>query len=114
MSINYPRMLLTAPLGDGLIFISSESIIFFVGIRILEDRSRGHRSLAAASAALQQHASNRPRLAAAATWTPETIRPSQPRQVRPARFVGAEVRLQLRQVSRVFLDHSRILHIGVT
>jgi len=33
MTINYSRMLLTAPLGDELIFISSESMIFFVGIR---------------------------------------------------------------------------------
>ena len=34
MTINYSRMLLTAPLGDELIFISSESMIFFVGIRM--------------------------------------------------------------------------------
>ena len=80
----------------------------------LEDRSRRHGSLVATTAALQQHSPDRPFAVTTTPWAAETIRPSQPGQVRPACFLSAEVRLQLRQIPRVFLDHACILHMGAT
>jgi hypothetical protein len=74
-------------------------------------RSRaGHRSLAPTPGTLPQ-ISNGPCLPPSAAGTAETRRPPESRQVSPTCLLGAEVRLQLRQIPGVFFRHPRTLHI---
>jgi hypothetical protein len=70
--------------------------------------------LAVAIGTLEQHTSHRPALAAATVWTAKSIRPAQSGQVIAAGGLSRESGLQLYQIAGIFLDHDRILHLGVT
>ena len=63
---------------------------------------------------IEQHSSHKPRLAAAAAWRAEAIRPSRADQIRPAGRLGGKSGFQFRRISRVFLHHACILPIAVT
>src|ERR1035437_10708904 len=78
---------------------------------VLKYRSGGHRGLGTASRALKQHASHRPRLAAAAVRATESIWSAQAGQVLAACLFGRKRSLQLYQIARVFLHHARILYL---
>lgn len=67
--------------------------------RVLENCPRRHRSLRAAGRAFQQHASDRPCLAATALRTAKASRLTQRRQILCTRCFGRETRFRLKQVS---------------
>src|SRR5437660_12419247 len=83
------------------------------GPRVLKNRSRRHRSLTATTRALQQYTSHRPRPTVPTVRTAKTIWPSQPRQVRLAALLCAEVRFEFRQVSRIFFHHPAYYILGL-
>jgi hypothetical protein len=69
--------------------------------RVLENGPRRHRSLRAARRAFQQHAADRPCLAATALRTAKALGPTQLCQILSARCFGREARLQFNQVARI-------------
>src|ERR1022692_233367 len=73
--------------------------------RILEDRSGCDRSLVPTPGTLPQ-TSHRPRFLRSAVGTAETRRPTESCQIRPTRVLGSEVRLKLRQITRILFHHS--------
>src|SRR5580692_6620837 len=81
--------------------------------RILENRARCHRRLAPALGTFP-NPTHWPRLPRFAPRAGKTPRPPKPCQVCPTCFLGAETRLQFRQVLWILFHHVRILHIGAT
>jgi hypothetical protein len=73
--------------------------------RVLENRARRHGYLSAARGAANQRGPRpqRPAFGTATRGTPESIGPSQPHQVRAARFFGAESRLKFGQCPGIVL-----------
>ena len=63
---------------------------------------------------LKQHAAHRPRLAAATVRATKAIRPAQSGKIIAAGSFRRKSGLQLYQIARIFLDHIRILYLGVT
>jgi hypothetical protein len=69
---------------------------------VLEDRAGRHGGLPTAGRALQPQASHRPRRRVPTSRTAEAFGPAQPLEIRAARVVGPELRLEFGLISRVF------------